>query len=303
MADIVVTAARTWTDIDAFACIIAYTELLTLEGKNTEAVNPVALNASVPTSFAKLGIFQTKPSDGYRKVVLVDISDPEYIAAFVKSEEVSEVYDHHDGFESYWEKRIGADAHIELIGACATLIWEEFVKREARAKISHNSATLLAAAILSNTLNFKASMTSERDRSAYEELAEAAKLPSSFAADYFRSCEAETLKDIGEALKNDTKIQELTNLDVTLAISQCELWDSAEFIRQNAKLIEKILGTEPHWILTSPSISEGINHLYATDQKTKELFTRAVGVQWSGDFGRTSRLWMRKEILSELRKL
>lgn len=300
---IVVTAGQSWVDIDAFACIIAYTELLKLEGKEAEAVNPGALNSSIPDYLAKLGEYQTEPSDINCAVALVDISDPKYVSSFVKPENVIKVYDHHLGFEDYWGQRIGDDAHIEFIGACATLVWEEYKKRGLANAIGANSATLLAAAIVSNTLNFKASMTNKRDREAFIELSTRAKLTETFSADYFRACEASVVADISSALKNDTKVCDFPNLGASLVIGQCELWKSKDFIREHRNTISEALAMTPNWILTSPSISEGINHLYTTNVKMKDWFTQAISANWDGDFGTTDRLYLRKEIIPALQKL
>lgn len=300
---IAVTAGQSWVDIDAYSCIVAYTELLRLEGQAVEAVNPGALNASIPPYLATLGACRTEPSSHECRVILVDISDPAYVSGFVKPEAVIEVFDHHLGFETYWQEKIGNKAQIEFIGACATLIWEVFVARGQAKNISMDSATLLAAAIVSNTLNFNASMTNERDRQAYSELSQIAKLPSNFIANYFLACEAGTLKDIAAAIKNDTKIQVLDNLGVTLTIGQLELWDSASFIRSNESIIRKTFGLEPYWMLTSPSISEGLNRLYTTNAKVKDWLTKAINASWDGDFGSTKRLYLRKEIIPALKKL
>ena len=303
MADIAVTAGQTWIDIDAYACIIAYTELLKLEGRDAEAVNPGILNASIPKYLAKLGQYKSSPSDADCSVVLVDISDPEFISDFAKVEKVVEVYDHHLGFETLWQEKLGKNSHIEFLGACATLIWEEYKKRDHGQNIGPASATLLAAAIASNSLNFKAFVTRERDRVAFDELTTKAGLPENFIATYFRSCEETILSDIASALKNDTKIRDFPNLRVPLVIGQCELWESRDFIRKNKEVIAQALSMVPHWILTAPSISEGINHLYTTNEEMKKWLTQAVGVAWDGDFGTTDRLYMRKEIAPALQAI
>lgn len=303
MADIAVTAGQAWVDIDAFACIVAYVELLTLEDKQAEAVIPGILNSSIPAELRKLGSFIASPTNIIAAVVLVDISDPTHVSSFVRPELVREVYDHHLGFDNYWRERIEQNVHIEFIGACATLIWEEFVKRNFEIQITKNSATLLAAAIVSNTLNFNASMTSERDRQAFQELSKQADLSNDFVANYFHSCEATLFGDISSALKNDTMIVDFPNFGVPLVIGQCELWESRKFIRKNQETIQSALDMAPHWILTAPSISEGINHLYATNDQIKTWFTQAIGVTWDGDFGITDRLYLRKEIVPAHRKL
>ena len=46
MKKIVITAGETFADIDVLACAIAYSQLLTLEGKANEVVLPGPLNSS-----------------------------------------------------------------------------------------------------------------------------------------------------------------------------------------------------------------------------------------------------------------
>lgn len=130
MKNIVVTSGQAFADIDAVGCAIAYAELFRLEGKPAEAVFPGVLNNSVTESVKAWGLeYLTDPTDPDTQYVLVDISDLQYVAACTRQGTVIEVYDHHPGFESYWKEKIVADAHIEPIGAAATLIWEEFKKR------------------------------------------------------------------------------------------------------------------------------------------------------------------------------
>ncbi len=300
----VVTSGQTRIDIDAYACIIAYTELLQLEGQRAEAVIPGKLNASVPGYLADLGSYRQIPSTPVFKTVLVDISDPAFTATFATPDTITEVFDHHLGFEDFWKQRLGDQAHIEFIGACATLIWEEFVQRGATERISVSSATLLAAAIISNSLNFHASMTSVRDREAFIAITKQAQLPQSFTADYFRACEQDALKNVTSTIVNDTKIQSFPNLGIDLVIGQCELWDSSMFVREQLATIENVLKPlGQHWIFTSPSISEGKNYLYTKNADLKKWFTEAIGVVWNDDIGTTDRLYLRKEILPALQKL
>src|SRR3989344_4504224 len=113
MEKIIVTTGQPFTDIDALACAIAYTELLRLEGKDAEAVLPGPLNKSITNEIKSWNL------------------------KFLKT---------------------------EMVGACATLIWEEYVKRKKSNEISEMSGNLLSTAIISNTLNFNAMVTTDRDK-------------------------------------------------------------------------------------------------------------------------------------------
>lgn len=132
---IVVTAGDKYTDIDVLACAVAYTELLKSDGKNAEAVLRGPLNKSITDEIRKLNYDYKTEFTGADAFVIVDVSHPDYIANFVKEDKIVELYDHHTGFEKHFKKLLGNNSHIELIGAAATLIWEEFKKRGMSKKI------------------------------------------------------------------------------------------------------------------------------------------------------------------------
>ena len=174
MRKIGVTQAVYTSDMDSLACSIAYSELLRLEGKDAVAYIPKEPGSSV-TDEIKSWEFsyevEPKPEElENMDFIMVDTTDPHTFPKFVTEDKIIEIYDHHYGYEDYWKQKLGKNANIEMIGACATLIWEEYKKRGFADKISQVSAKLLYAAIVSNTLNFKATITSPRDVEAFQEL-------------------------------------------------------------------------------------------------------------------------------------
>ena len=177
MSQLVVTSGQRFTDIDALACVAAYMEIPV---ERPIAVIPGPLNLSVTNRIKewKFDYLTYLDSDDYDYVV-VDVSETEQFAHYVKIDRVVEIYDHHFGFEKYWQEKLGDKAKIEAVGACATLIWEEFKKRNPEKKISSLSANLLYTAINSNTLNFRSSVTTERDKKAFEEIKPFTDLPDS----------------------------------------------------------------------------------------------------------------------------
>jgi inorganic pyrophosphatase/manganese-dependent inorganic pyrophosphatase len=116
------------------------------------------------------------------------------------------VFDHHFGFEEYWNSRLGERARIEPIGAAATLIWEAFRIRGFAKGISRESAILLAHAIVSNTVNFLVGLSGDRDRAALAELVNIAGLKENWIARYFHSVQKRIEQNPEEAIRNDTKI-------------------------------------------------------------------------------------------------
>jgi inorganic pyrophosphatase/exopolyphosphatase len=97
---------------------------------------------------------------GFEKIILVDTSGPQWISKKINLEKVVEIIDHRQVENT--SEFPNAKVQIELVGSCATLITEKFMT----AKIipSEKSATLLYCAIISNTINFKNKVTTDRDR-------------------------------------------------------------------------------------------------------------------------------------------
>ncbi len=301
---IVITAGEKYVDIDALACAVAYKELLKLQNKDAVVVFQGSLNHSV-SNFVKKYNFEIQNQlpvevTGY---VIVDVSEPSHISSFVKKEKVISIFDHHFGFLDFWEDAIGKEkVKIEMIGACATLIWEEFKNNELESKISKTSASLLVIAIISNTFNLGVSLTSKRDIDAYNELLDYSDLPNDWKETYFKEQEEEVFKNTAETIKNDTKIQEVPNLNQPLVIGQIELWNGKEFLEKYIKDIQESLSqyNNPYWMMNIPSISEKNNYIYTENQEVKDLLQKALGWNFNDNLYVTKELVLRKQILKAL---
>ena len=303
MKNIIVTSGFKYTDIDVLACAVSYNELLTKEGKNSSAVISNIFNKSVTKVVKSWPYkFETKLSNNNNSFVIVDISNPDHIADFVEQEKIVEIYDHHFGFENYWKEKLGVNAKIEKVGACATLIWEEYKNRNLSKSVSIVNANLLYTAIVSNTLSLKASVTSQRDVDALNELKEIVDLPDNWIEIYFRDQEKAVLLNPVKEIINDTHIENFPNSTETLIIGQVELWDSRIFINKHLNDIKKAMNgfNTTNWFLTSPSIGEGINYIYTEDDNIKELLQEKIEAKFEGNFGKTDKLWLRKEIKKKI---
>ncbi len=303
MKTIVVTAGQEYTDIDALACAIAYAELLNLEGKKAEAILPGALNHSVTNAVKQWGLnFKVEPADSDFVSVLVDTSHLENFASFVKEDSIFEIYDHHYGAIEYWNEKLKEHSHIEMVGACATLIWEEYKKRGLYEEINTITANLLLTAIISNTLNFGAQITHDRDIVAFNELKKYSSLPDYWIDSYFTDQEISVYQDIENSIKGDTKIVKVPTFEFPIVIPQMELWDSKKCLLDNKETIKETIEgfNNPYWVVTLPSISEKINYLYSENQELKNIFSNCLEAEWDGDIGVTKKLWLRKEIRKKL---
>jgi len=306
MEKIGVTLARYTLDMDSVACAIAYTELLNLEGKEATTYIPEELNSSVTDEVKSWGLkYEKKPIENDIKYVLVDTTDPYTFPKFVTEDKIIEIYDHHTGYEEYWKNKLKDNAHIERIGACATLIWEEYKKRGFADKITQVSARLLFAAIVSNTLNFKASITSSRDAQAFKDLSPLVDLPKDWIQKYFIDQEEFIYKNPREAITNDIKIVDFPNLGKKITIGQIELWDSKKFVTDYKHLIHEILVTlEPNeWFFNSPCISKNKNYIYSESDWIRRILVDKFNVKFSDGIGETNRLIERKEFVKEMQNL
>jgi len=295
----IVTAGEKNADIDVLACAIAYAELLNLEGKEAIAVVPGQFTMSVTPSILEWGAkYQSRYiSDGSENFVLVDVSDPDYFAKFVNPDKVVEVYDHRVGHEDYWKEKIGENSHIEMIGACGTLIWEEFKKRGQAGNISKSSARLLIASIISNTLDFKSPLTISRDRNAYAELNIIAKLSDDWIPDYFSEQEKILSADFDNYFRADIKIFKIGSSD--LVIGQIELWEAEELLNLRKEDIHRIMKEyEPlAWIVNVLNISKGFNYIFSKSESGKKIIEEKLSLRFDNDIVVTKELLLRKYIM------
>lgn len=297
---IVVTSGARYIDIDAYACCVAYAELMNLTGKPAIAASSAVWNESVTRSIRSLNApfttdYVQQPDDEF---VLMDVSDPAHFDTFVDVDNVIEVHDHHPGFEQYWADNIGTGANIEFIGAAATLVYEQWAKADKQNEMSRVSAELLAAAILDNTLNFGAGVTTERDHDAYKFLAAHADLNDAWVARYFTECQESILADLPEALRNDTKFLQFDGLDEKLCLGQMVVWNAKDVIASELGTLSDVLGgMQPTWMANVVSISEGRSYFVTDNQNVKAWAENLLGVTFDGSVAAADRLWLRKEIM------
>lgn len=297
---IVVTSGKRYIDIDAYACCVAYAELLNMLEKPTIAASTAVWNESITASIRALRapLSTNYSSHSNDQFIVVDLSDSAQFDELVNQKRVIEVFDHHPGFENYWTDKIGEGSHIEFIGAAATLIYEQWAQAGKADQISQQSAELLTAAILDNTLNFGAGVTTNRDRVAYRFLTKHAKLDDKWAAKYFTECQEAILSDIPEALRNDTKFLKFGGLDEELCFGQMVVWDAESVIVDELDTVASELGgMHDTWMANVVSISDGRSYFVTKNDKVKAWAEGLLNVTFDGSVATASKLWLRKEIV------
>jgi inorganic pyrophosphatase/exopolyphosphatase len=302
-----ITSGSAYVDIDVLACAVSYNELLNKRALESEIILTGPFNSTIPKTITewKLPISKIPPQNPADfSYILVDISYPKHFEKFVIIDNVIEIFDHHYGHEQFWRAKIDKDAHIESVGSCATLIWEQYKLHGEAENISTLSANLIYTSIISNTLNLRASVTTERDLQALEELKSKITLPDNWVQLYYSETEASIISDTISAIRKDTKKIDIG--EQNYVIGQLELWDGRNFVSNKDILPLTMEGlnikenTDSKWFLTIPSIKEGKNFIITTSYSVKQTLGELLGATFEGPLGTTDKLFLRKEILREL---
>jgi inorganic pyrophosphatase len=296
----IVTSGAHYIDIDAYAGCIAYAELLQLQGHEAQAVCEAPWNESISKSVRKWNspLETTYIPSKDDRFILIDVSDPEHLENFVALDRVSEVIDHHPGFEQYWDQRIGKNAHVEFIGAACTQVYEQWKSSGFLNNISSTSAGLLVTGILDNTLSFGARVTTDRDKVAYKDLLQRAELPENWSKQYFTECQEAIFADVRNAITNDTKTLNFISLPGEMAVGQLVVWDAEMILQKYQSLINETLsGLNPKWFLNLVNVNEHKSYFISQDPLIKSWLSELLDITFIDSVAQAKRLWLRKEII------
>ena len=292
---IIVTPWNSYIDIDGLACAIAYAELLRYEWSDATAVFVGNMNASIPPFLQEIAKSYVHENIPWNEYVFVDISNKKFIESYIDINTVTEVYDHHKGDEEFWRDTLWEKAKIEPIWAAATLIWEEWKKRvnEVEKKISKESASLLAYAILSNTVNFQLSLTCERDTRAFDELEKIADLRWNWREIYFKLQQEYIEKNTRFAIENDIKADE------NFAFWQMEIWRSDQNI-DFAQIFTEIGYNK--WLVNLVDIEWGYSRILSNQPHLLGKLSATLKIKQEGSELIVPHIMLRKEIYPILLK-
>ena len=275
MTNIIITSGRKYIDIDAYASMMAYRELLkVIDNNNIIASTTATLNQSVPPLILDLKYSLDVPIDNENnEYILLDVSNPDFFDEQVKPSKIIEIIDHHAGFEQHWATYPNIKTQIEFIGSVCTLIYEKIIQSGHIEILDTDLCKLLVAGILDNTLNLKASITTDRDRSAYNELLRLGKVPEDFYKEYFFACETEITKDFEKAIKDDLKIEKAGILPEV--IGQMIVLNLDNFDQEK---MNEIFAAYPEWMMNVMLLEEGKSYIYfggdGVGQRLEQLFDK-----------------------------
>ena len=265
---IVITVGKSYIDIDGYASSIAYRELLKIKGIESKFVSDAILNYSITDSLKNIPY----TTDNYDvvsddKFIILDLSDKSYFPSFVNEDNIIEIIDHHPGYEDYWNNILGNKAIIKPIGSVATIIVEKYEQEGLLDKMNKDVAKLLMAAILDNTLNFTANITTPRDKEAYKKLEELTH-EYNYSSIYFSECQKYIEDNLKESINNDIKIQEV-NKNLPKVFGQLTIWD-VEKLLQKKDLINQIMNNYSNeWMLNIISLRDNSSYIMYSNNEIK----------------------------------
>lgn len=277
-------------DLDGFAGAIAYNEFLQKTGKDSVVGiigDPSDEVRYILDRFSLASPLAIENADNFNEVVLVDASDLNGLEGKISAEKVIEIIDHRKVHEA--DKFPRAKVQIELVGAAATLVAEKFMQN--KIEISKESAMLLCGAIISNTLNFKGGVTTDRDKITAEWLNKVAKLPEDFWEELFVA-KSGLIKNMG---------------DKKVGIAQIEIIGAQKLVAErNAETIQVLDEIKKEMSLdfifqNTIELKDAKNFFVTHDSKTQELLEKVLKVQFDGAVAERPNLIMRKQIVPLLK--
>lgn len=299
MQKILITGSTT-PDIDAVACAIGYKYYLSQKYPHIEYIAGAQDGMHPEARFVceKLGLIchDIQSTDPYDSYIIVDASSKDGLPDCINFNNVQEVVDHRM-FPDY-AAFPHAQFRIEPVGAAATQI-TEFFFFDKEVSLSPKIAQILLCAIYSNTINFKADVTTFRDhrmKQWLENLVEDDHLYEQM----FAYKTAYILGNLEEVLLAEDK-----TIDTALKLFQLELYGISPLLQSDTlkNLTQKIAGNIPHTITILQDIKSGKTSLLPINNETKILIEQSwLPGSRNDNIWQIPNIMMRKTIIPFLRK-
>jgi len=211
---------------------------------------------------------------------------------------VAEVYDHHAGFEDYWDKRIGDRAHIEFIGAAATLIYREWKKAGLTDKMARSTALLLIAAILDNTLNLTSANTTPEDIAAFHELCKKEKIAENWCASYFSEVQKSVEADLKNAMFNDIKTVR-NNPILPPRVAQLCVWNADSILLKLSEIRDLFSAESDGWMINIIDIRQRCSYFVCDHEQYQKKIEKVFDICFESGVAKTQVSYLRKEIIKK----
>lgn len=300
----VVVTSYVEPDLDGYACVVAYTEFLNKTG--TAAVARIFGTPHIEARYLvdRFGLkIETDDAAPLDKVALVDASELRDLDQFIHPEAVVEVIDHRKFNDAKSFKN--AKIQVELVGSAATLIAEKFHENEV--DISVPAATLLYGAIASNTLNFRAKVTTDRDRLMAKWLEHKLGSLGGFIDDMFRAKSNMAGPRLAAAIGADFAWFDFGTRN-RIGYAQLEMLDVQPLLEVRKDEVLAILGDIKakehfdHIFVSFIDLGEGLNTFVTDDIEMQPILAKVLDIKFDGDSAMRPGFIMRKEVTPLLRE-
>ena len=292
-------------DLDAVAGAMAYSEYLNKVNKSTIVGLIGSPHDEAKYILDKFGIkypLLIQNDNNFDEVILVDASEPIGLEGNINLNKVIEIIDHRKVNEA--NKFLNAQIQIEIVGSASTLVTERFINNNV--EISKESAILLCGAIISNTLNFKGSVTTDRDKNAFEYLNKIAQLPVGFSKELFKAKSDLSGDKLKERISSDLAWFNIA--DRKVSILQLEIINSKDLIENRLNDIVEIIQNYKMEMefniifLNIVELEKSINYFIATDNETQKIIENIFSIKFDGFVVEKPGLILRKQIVPLLKE-
>jgi len=299
-----IVACNVNPDLDGLACVYAYKEFLSKTGQEvgTMIFGRIHEEARYLLDRFKIHFKNDEVDLSTAKIIIVDSSDLRGIDKSINPKQVVEVIDHRQINDSHLFPN--AKIQIELVGAAATLITEKFI--ECKISISFESAILLYGAIISNTLNFKSSTTTERDKKAVQYLTQQHRLPANLAEEMFLAKSDLSGDQLQKRINGDFAWFDLVGRKIGIAQIEMIGAENLVYKRKDEILVELKKAQErldlDGVFLSAIELKVGFNIFVSDSVDIQKILTQVFGVEFVDSIAKRQGLIMRKEIVPLIKK-
>ena len=290
-------------DMDGIALMYAYAEFLRKKGEQASYYFEGTMKKEAEIVLQKFNIKLNNATriENENKIVLVDTNYLTEIPKDIKTENIVEIIDHHNR-DSWLDDKNDIKVQIELIGAAATLVAERF--KNENIKISRESAILLYYGIISNTMNLKIKLTSQKDIEMANWLKQqVAEITDEITTEIFIE-----KSQIGDSLREKMEVESKDQfMSISWSMGQLEVANVDEFLNKYEPEIRNILKTVSkeknveYISVNCMDIINGYSVIVAENEKTAEIISNAIGLKFENLKAKTEELISRKEIVKIIR--
>ncbi len=287
-------------DLDGYAGTFAYAEFLNKQG--VKAVAGIVGEAHAEAKYV-CNRFKITPSLtiadslNYSEIILVDASDLNGLGGKIEFDKIIEIIDHRQINEA--DKFPRARKQIELVGAAATLVAEKFINN--KVEISVEAAILLYSAIISNTLNFRAGVTTERDLVAAAWLRQKLEISDDYWKELFLAKSDTSGDKLAQLMGSEIAVFEIGGKKISIV--QLELIGAEKLIEEREFDILAILNNLKAEkkldciFLTVIELEKEKNYFVTEDLNLKMTLGKVLGARFAGPVGVREGMIMRKQIV------